>query len=1055
MADLTKIVPTTNTSSLTVSEVNGISLTKSKQNGETTLPTTSFAEILEAQLSQNNLQTEEIPTESKQILPGQSVDTSLFGSLIVVVRDVEVPINENQDTPTTNKNSRLFIPTVFTASTSSSVTVSQLPIQKPIVTDNIGESSNSKEVLSPNALKTSQNTPIEQQFAEATQTDPQNPTSISPNKEIPVSKSTEQVEDSQKNDFAVPIPSTLVLPINQVAVPQQIATNISSDSKIDKPLVSDGFIASQQKSDIPNNQTKVNTVNNVQSTENAVIPARTNPLQVEKTSTPPPIANVVETNENQKTEPVSTTKQVNDSSPRTLSSMLQSVQGLKMGIERTPTQQTFITVALPISEVQRLVVANPEVFTPKPQLDNVPTQNKTEVVSNVNVEPTSSKSSEVSGVTTKNEISSVTNPTIRNEQSVVTPTSTQNREALFVPTTFTAPNSTVEATTVDRLDTKTVIQSTKQPEISIPVTEENRTTLLIEKNLSQPNSPKEIEQNVIRPTNFVPTELPEVNATSVNPPEVRNVTSVPTENSKQQSFEAIATTIENFATNLQTINSPKVSSVVPNTSNATSTNIRTEVEFPFQAKIETISAKNTLVLEPIQKEILPKSNQKIDQPAEPKYTITNLLQKADDDGITIESIVVKIPVQSTKNVEIQKETVLASQQQSILSPLTKDIPKQRNVVATNETAEVSIPIVQSSPNRSTQNSKEIPSQTVQTPIQQANFATTVVGSHDSTSVIENQAVKQTVTQNEQTSSLNSTKEVAVQKTEPSSNTKQDNSNLPPRRDVSTILQRVENIQQKSTSLEVNNLTSPSNNTGTTANNVVSSPTVTTKLNVSETQQTIEVTPKQPITTKDTPIIEESTEKEFSSELVNNPTVGVSASIKSTTPFVSEIPTKEMKTPVSIEELPKAIVEELVTDTTPKGSKATFTLNPEQLGKVQVEIDMKGNSASITLESTQKETIPMLEKQLDTLKEQLKTSNIIVEKLEVLHKPAEIVQPTSTMNDTFTSSQQMEQQSSQQEVDRQAKQQRQQQNNQETEINPVEEIQPKRFGDGSSIIEEYI
>lgn len=1034
MADLTKIVPSSITSSLTVSEVNGISLTKSKQNTESTLPATSFAEILEAQLSQNNIQTDETPTDAKQILPGQSVDSSLFGSLIVVVRDVEVPITENLDTPTSNENSKLFIPTVFTASTSSSVMVSQLPIQKPIVTENIEESSNSNEVLRSNILKASQNTPTQEQFAKDTQTVPQNHSSISSNQKLSVSESTDEVEDSQNKDLSVPIPSTLVVPINQVGAPQKIATNISSDSNTDIPLVSSGFTTSQQTPDIPNNQTKVNTVSDVQSTESPEIPERTIPFQVEKTLTPPPIANVVEKHVNQKTEPVSTTKQVSDASPRTLSSMLQSVQGLKMGIERTPTQQTFTTVALPISEVQRLVVANPEVFTSKPLMaDNLSEEISVDSKSLTTQKPT---------ISSQNNESNNVDVTNSENESIVFQTVTQNRENLFVPSSFVSINRNdySQQTESDKTTVRSVSSLNRQEDI--PKTQQ--TLKGISSNIGQDKEEvsriqPQFNRDISVPNTISSTES-EISQNISNTNERPILTS-----DKQQTFESIATAIENFATNLQTISTPKVST-------QTQLNQAKEPkEFPFQAKIETISEKNTLVLEPLQTELIQKPNQAVGESIESKYTVTKLLQKADEEGMTIESIIVKIPVQSTKNMEVHKEKVLTTQQQSISTPLIKDVSKPTNLDVTNETKEVSIPVAQSSPKGITQNSKETPTQPIHTPIQQGYLGTTIVTSKESTP-IENLAVKQTDTQNEQTYS---TKEVAVQKTETSSNTKQDNSNFSARRDVASILQRVENIQQKSTSLEVNNLTSPSNNTGTTANNVVSSSTVTTKLNVSETQQTIEVTPKLPITTKDTPIIEESTEKEFSSELVNNPTVGVSASIKSTTPLVSEIPTKEIETPVSIEELPKAIVEELVTDTTPKGSKATFTLNPEQLGKVQVEIDMKGNSASITLESTQKETIPMLEKQIDTLKEQLKTSNIIVEKLEVLHKPAEIVQPTSTMNDIFTSSQQMEQQTSQQEVDRQAKQQRQQQNNQETEINPVEEIQPKRFGDGSSIIEEYI
>jgi flagellar hook-length control protein FliK len=351
----------------------------------------------------------------------------------------------------------------------------------------------------------------------------------------------------------------------------------------------------------------------------------------------------------------------------------------------------------------------------------------------------------------------------------------------------------------------------------------------------------------------------------------------------------------------------------------------------------------------------------------------------------------------------------------------------------------------------------LPTQPILTPAQQGNLGTTIVTSKELTP-IDNQPVKQTVTKNEQSTQLNSTKEVAVQKNETSSNSKQENSNFTPRRDVASILQRVENIQQKSVNVEVNNQTSTTNTTENTINNPVSLPKVSSNLTATETVPTVELTSKQPIEVKNSPIVEQSTEQEVSNELASITTVGVSPISKTISPTVPVVDSKIIETPVSVEELPEAIVQEFVTDTTEKGTKATFTLNPEQLGKVQVEVTVKDNNASITLESSRKETIPMLEKQIDTLKEQLKTSNVIVEKLEVIFKPNEIIQPSTTMNDTFTNSQQMEQQSLQQEIDRQAQQQ-QRQNNQsntvENDTTSVEEIQPKRFGDGSSIIEEYI
>jgi len=1037
MADLTKIVPSSITSSLTVSEVNGISLTKSKQNTESTLPATSFAEILEAQLSQNNIQTDETPTDAKQILPGQSVDSSLFGSLIVVVRDVEVPITENLDTPTSNENSKLFIPTVFTASTSSSVMVSQLPIQKPIVTENIEESSNSNEVLRSNILKASQNTPTQEQFAKDTQTVPQNHSSLSSNQKLSVSESSDAVEDSQNKDLSVPIPLTLVVPVNQVGAPQQIATNISSDSKTDKPLVSSGFTTSQQTPDIPNNQTKVNTVSEVRSTESPEIPERTIPFQVEKTLTPPPVANVIETHVNQKTEPVSATKHVSDASPRTLSSMLQSVQGLKMGIERTPTQQTFITVALPISEVQRLVVANPEVFTSKPQMaDSISEEISVDSKSLTTQKPT---------ISSQNNESNNVDVTNSENESIVIQTVTQNRENLFVPSSFVSINRNdyTQQTESDKTTVRSVSSLNRQEDI--PKTQQ--TLKGISSNIGQDKEEvsriqPQLNRDISVPNTISSTES-EISQNISNTNERSILTS-----DKQQTFESIATAIENFATNLQTISTPKVST-------QTQLNQAKEPkEFPFQAKIETISVKNTLVLEPLQKELIQKPNQAVGESIDSKYTVTKLLQKADEEGITIESIVVKIPVQSTKNMEVHKEKVLTTQQQSISTPLIKDVSKPIKLDVTNETKEVSIPVAQSSPKGITQNSKETPTQPIHTPIQQGYLGTTIVTSKESTP-IENHAVKQTDTQNEQTYS---TKEVAVQKTETSSNSTQRNSNFAPRKDVASILQRVENIQQKNANVEVNNQTSTTNTTENIFKNQVSSPKVTSNLSGTDSVSTSEVISNQPIEVKNAPIVKESNEQELPNELTSISTVGVNQATRTTTPTVPVVDSKILETPVSVEELPEAIVQEFVTDTTTKGTKATFTLNPEQLGKVQVEVTVKDNNASITLESSHKETIPMLEKQIDTLKEQLKTSNIIVEKLEVVFKPAEIIQPSTSMNDTFTNSQQMEQQSLQQEIDRQSQQQ-QRQNNQpntvESENTSTEEIQPKRFGDGSSIIEEYI
>lgn len=1065
MADLTKIVPSTITSSLTVSEVNGISLTKSKQNTESTLPTTSFAEILEAQLSQNNIQTDETPTDAKQILPGQSVDTSLFGSLIVVVRDVEVPVTEQHDTPSTNENSRLFIPTVFTASTASAVSVSQLPTQKPsIVPENSVEVSKPIENLETEGTIPSKNTRVAEVFSTTTKQVQVNPNLNTSIQEPLVTDSTEESLETQNIDATLLSPNEVIRTANTVVgqqpipIPQQIPTlqtnstnkqeiyNVSTESTTNKTIVPIESKTVQQTPTVSTPQTQLNTKNTVSENEGRLNAEDTFPVQSEKVVATQSVINTAETPIVAKTESASTTKQVSEASPRTLSSMLQSVQGLKMGIERTPTQQTFITVALPISEVQRLVVANPEVFTSKKQIsDNIPNE--------VSVDP---KSFNTQKSTISSQINESNNVDVTNSEieSVVIQTVSPNRENLFVPSSFVSTNSNDYSQNVESENSNTSSVS------SIKIQEVTPKTQLKERyitpNLGQsnkevsktqplPNSEISVQNRILSSEREISQNISATN--TVNNTNEREILI----SDKHQTYESIATTIENFATNLQTISTPKISS-------QTQKNIVKEPEeFPFQAKIETISEKNTLVLEPLQKESIQKPNQTVNQSIEPKYTVTKLLQKADEEGMTIESIVVKIPVQSTKNIKVQKETDLTTEQQSLPSPFTKDTTKLSNVVVTNETAKVSIPEAQSTLTRSIQSSKEIPTQTIQTPKQQGNLGTTIVTSKESTT-IDNQAVRQIVSQNEQSTQMHSSKEVAVQRTETSSNTKQENSNFSPRRDVASILQRVENIQQKSSNVEVNNQSSTTNTTENTINNPVLLPKVSSHLTATETVPTVEATSMQPIEVKNSPLVEESTQQEISNELVNHSFVSVGNTIKTSTPVLPVVDSKIIETPVSVEELPEAIVQEFVTDTTAKGTKATFTLNPEQLGKVQVEVTVKDNNASITLESSRKETIPMLEKQIDTLKEQLKTSNVIVEKLEVIFKPNEIIQPSTTMNDTFTNSQQMEQQSLQQEIDRRAQQQ-QRQNNQsntvENDTTSVEEIQPKRFGDGSSIIEEYI
>jgi hypothetical protein len=1060
MADLTKIVPSKITSNHTVAEVNGISLTKSKQNGESTFPTSTFAEILEAQLSQNNLQTVDSPTDSKQILPGQSVDPSLFGSLIVVVRDVEVPISENYDTPTTNENSRLFIPTVFTASTSSVVSVNQLPNQQSNEVANRSVRSNtSSDILT----DVTSNKTLERPFDELPIADIFQSVSASP-QVTTVSSKTTLVENSNETsnetkivDPDFPAQNSVIVPLNNFVVQQPIVANTTNVDRDTETVTSIESSISQQipKVSTNRNQIKENYSPNLQVSDNNQ--ANTNPIQTLNPVSVESISNSPQTTIERNTEQVKSTQQSTETSPRTLSSMLQSVQGLKMGIERSPTHQTFITVALPISEVQRLVVANPEVFTANQTAENIDTNKNNEesgiVPKSTKInEGTINNSDKVGSITVEN-----TKPI---EQTISTLAQAQNREDLFVPTTFVSQNySDTSQTNKQPQKTEVTNLKTIRPDVLPPKQETSRISSSIipnpqQNDTFQSNGEVEFEsvklvRNEIQdepPTPFRLTENTSVNENVIVP--------------EQKSIESIAKVIENFATNLQTISAPIVSGTNKQNSHPSENQSKETVEFPFQAKIETISEKNTLVLEPVQKESVAQFNKKVDQVIESKHTISHILQKAEAEGITIESIVVKIPVQSSKNSEVQKESIVTSFQQPLASTITNETPiLSQSTIVPNEEKEVGNVTIQSSPTKVTQNGKEVQSQNFQTPVQNdklINLSKNVIESRPAESTIS----KSPSFQNEGTSLNRIGKEGNAFQTETNTNPKSDTGNLSSRRDVSTILQRVENIQQKSALIEEKNLVSITDSIdSTTSVPVVVVPKTTTPFlsPTVETTPSVEVTPKQPIETKEAIVLEDSSEKEVSNQTVSNTITSMAPAIKATSSMIPTPEARVIEVPVTIEELPDAIVQEFVTDTSAKGTKATFTLNPEQLGKVQVEVNVQGNNASITLESSHKETIPMLEKQIDTLKEQLKSSNIIVEKLEVLFKPAEIVQPTTTMNDTFTSSQQMEQQSMKQEIDREAQQQRQN-NHKEHSVeseNSVDEIQPKRFGDGSSIIEEYI
>lgn len=953
MADITKIVPTMITSNLTVSEVNGISLTKAKKSDESSLPTTSFAQILEAQLSKDNTPVEELQTETKQILPGQNVDSSLFGSLIVVVRDVEVLISDENESQQSTENNRLFVPTIFTASTVSSVSV---PTTKK---STIAE--NSVVTETENSTSNSNNNKVSDVTATIT---------ISPNTTV--------TDVSENSSTFVPKEATASTS-NEIEQPESY---VNVNDEIEKPVTP---VAS------------IFEANTIVATPLAPTSGKTPSNNIESDTT---VAEVS----------IATAPTQNSTPTRSLSSMLQSVQGLKMGFERSSNQQTFITVALPISEVERLVVANPEVFATSP------------------ISLTSNNETSTDVETNDIAIEKIVSPTV----NIVSTNLQVDNE--FIPTSFET------IATNNNQATRNSSQSTNSftPVVQAKVT-----------------------------SNTIPTIVENAKANITQRTE-------PTENTTASaSIETLASKIETFATNLQSISSPTSNVTVSTNESETKTTSTTGKEFIYKATVETVSEKRTIIIEPVEKEnpiastIASKKNI-----TEPNRTISELLQNADSEGRIIESLVVKIPVQSgkknqtietnnSKPTEILKETtsdVLVSSEKTqksahIVNP--KEVVIQKEVIDTSKN--VSQPIIQItnkdtelpqqstvvSPKREITQSKDFSSvlQRIEN-IKQKNTTTPELHSKPiPTSNVENIITETSKSVENIVNKDNSVETVAVSKTE-----------------VKVISNNgnpiVQNTVEKAIEItKVDSKVMPSNMKSTS---IVEPTTLNVQNNIVNNFDTEKSAVTVPNINKDLPesnSSEQSNDVDESNEQIISIANTVTAPIKSVEPNIKTTVNTEIPNRVTIEELPQAIVKEFVSEKTATGSKATFSLNPEQLGTVNVKIDLQGNNASITLESSQKETIPMLEKQLDQLKEQLKTSNIIVEKLDVIFKPAELTQSATLLNDTFTNSQQMEQQNLQQEIDR--RQQNRQQHSHPSEIENVDEIQPKRFGDGSSIIEEYI
>jgi hypothetical protein len=983
MANITKIVPTMITSNLTVSEVNGISLTKAKKSDESSLPTTSFAQILEAQLSQDNTPVEELQTETKQILPGQNVDTSLFGSLIVVVRDVEVPLTEENDSQQSVENNRLFVPTIFTASTASSVSVPSA--KKSTFADNprVTEIENTK----PNVL----NNEVSTETAKTT---------ISP-------KATASEVTENSSSFVPKATTSSSLSTNEI---EQSESNVSVNNEVEKPVtpVTSVFDANTIVA-TPTAPTAVNIASNN-------IKSDTTVAEVSTSAAPTP----------------------NTSPTRSLSSMLQSVQGLKMGFERSANQQTFITVALPISEVERLVVANPEVFATSPFTSTSNSDRSTDVITNSNLSSTKETNSNLSSknVETNSNLSS---------KNVET---NSNLSSTKVITNEFAKDKTV-STTVNSVPTNLQVDNEFIPTSFETIANSNTQAAKISSQSTNSFTPVEQAKAT---SNSIQTVVENAKPKTAQRTKTTENTTVPA------TMATLASKIETFATNLQSISSPTSKVTVSTNESETKTTSTSGKEFTYKATVETVSEKRTIVIEPIEKEnpIVPTIASKKNI-TEPTRTITELLQNADSEGSAIESLVVKIPVQATKKPLTTESTFAKDShlsQTEVTVPTTElaTKPESKEVITklsepriqiSNKDSELPLQPTVVSPKRDTTQAKDFSTvlQRIENIKQKNTSAPELHSKPVPTSNVETTITETSKRAENTVSKDNTVEKVAVSKTEIKAVSNNGN----------PIIQ---NTVEKTT--EITKVDSKVTSSNTKSTSIVEPTTFNVENNIVNNSDTEKSTVTILKINKDLPesnrteqsnIVDESKEQIISiANTVTVPIKSVEQNIKTT--VNTEIPNR-----VTVEELPQAIVKEFVSEKTATGSKATFSLNPEQLGTVNVKIDLQGNNASITLESSQKETIPMLEKQLDQLKDQLKSSNIIVEKLDILFKPTDVVPTSPTMGDTFTNSQQMEQQNLQQEIDR--RQQNKQQHSQTNDNDIVDEVQPKRFGDGSSIFEEYI
>jgi len=1006
MAEFSKIVPSIQTSNTTVSEVNGISLTKAKKALESSLPTTSFAQVLESQLSQEQLPTEDIQKDSKQVLPGQNVDASLFGSLIIVVRDVEVSLPDGQENTQPNEQSKLFVPSIFTASTNSSVSVPNVKIKsvEGSIIDEVNKSESKIEQLSRSDSSINQvvnTSSFLQNQKEA----------IGIGSNLLVSK---QVNSKEENEFTKTNTNQFVAGSNSETTKTSNTSTVEKTETISTPKnVTEPLISIVESSKISTNTINPKKIENI-------------PTVLPQT----PIQSVTETsNENNGIKPFGTVVPEKKNSP-SLSSMLQSVQGLRMGIERSPSQQTFITVTLPISEVDRLVTSNPGMFATKEEepfvSENLSTPKASSVVENKEVVNTL-----LSNVTSKSLPNILASSEVNLEpqkktSDVIEPTKpVQNKLEQKIEKDNTQSNIVSDYSSKVIQTEKSAFRFKKDTVVS------NKTP---DKNFEDFTSDtfQQISYNSVSKNSesvFVTEELSKNKG---------NVLANPTSDLKSATtpneYESLAKTIEIFTTTVQSVNSP-------DSKNATvqqrENNIRQIVQSqpnPVQITVETVVEKKTLVVQPALPQELEAQKDDSLRSENIRTTVSQLIQKADQDGTPIESLLVKIPIQTSKVTQkpetASKETVGTKENVTpTLAPkigaeiqrtITTNVPKTEVLILNNQnqTIPIQAPKVEvasnliSSENKTTTNFQEIPKT--------------------------------------QPNVLNKS-EIPTSKS---------NSDSQINKEISSVLQRVESIKQKSSQIVENSTKTETNPVSELKGSITPIPKenveiVESKIMDSITKESVSV-PKvslndtKPIVEKES-VVSGNEEVVFENISIANQTVSAKNLIQPITTVVkTDIPQQ-----VTIEELPQAIIKEFTAEKTSAGSKATFSLNPEQLGSVTVQIDLKGNNATIAIETSTKESVPLLEKQIDVLKEQLKATNILVEKIDILFKPSEMFLTTAPSGDTFVSSQNSDNQSLQQELEKQQQHQKQQHQSTNTENDIVEEVQSRQFGEGSSIIEEYV